>query len=226
MRSWRSRGGPLSWPEAARPFPPSSLPSMAGLYAAIPQVERAIAVHLCPRNAATWRNRPELCPAVLGGTAADRGDPPHPTPAWRTDHRCPRGQALVCPAPWVSRKSTKRPWRGQPGDVGVCSFSGDSENNAAPSPGGGPGGESYVSFCFCSAVPSFSKKEQWLGIWHPQLQSRRSGCFIWDHFSTGYTPKSRGGHGAAVHFEWASPSSVAVPSAPGRTLPFYGPGCP
>ncbi len=64
------------------------------------------------------------------------------------------------------------------------------------------------------------------GIWHPQLQSRHSNCFIWDHFSTGYTPGSRGGHGAAVHCEWVSPSSVAAPSAPGRTLPFYGPGCP
>ncbi len=31
MRSWRSRGWPLSRPEAARPSPPSSLPSMAGL---------------------------------------------------------------------------------------------------------------------------------------------------------------------------------------------------
>ncbi len=98
-------------------------------YAGIPQVERALAVHLCPRNAATWRNRPRLpskaCkltaalaakslaqpgrdegrrqgtlsrrphlpgravrrhrrglrPAVLGGTAADRGDPAHPAPA-------------------------------------------------------------------------------------------------------------------------------------------------
>ncbi len=29
-------------------------------YAGIPQVERAIAVHLCPRNAATCRNRPRL----------------------------------------------------------------------------------------------------------------------------------------------------------------------
>ncbi len=29
------------------------------------------------------------------------------------------------PGPKSSRKSTKRPWRGQPGDVGVCSFSGD-----------------------------------------------------------------------------------------------------
>ncbi len=27
-------------------------------------------------------------------------------------------------------------------------------------------------------LKEFSKKEQWLGIWHPQLQSRRSGCFI------------------------------------------------
>ncbi len=26
-------------------------------YAGIPQVERAVAVHLCPRNAATWRNQ-------------------------------------------------------------------------------------------------------------------------------------------------------------------------
>ncbi len=29
-------------------------------YVGIPQVERAVAVHLCPRNAATWRNRPRL----------------------------------------------------------------------------------------------------------------------------------------------------------------------
>ncbi len=55
---------------------------------------------------------------------------------------------------------------------------------------------------------------------------RRSDCFIWDHFSTGYTPGSWGGHGAAVHCELVSPSSVAAPSAPGRTLPFYGPGYP
>jgi hypothetical protein len=29
-------------------------------YCDIPQVERAVAVHLCPQNAATWRNRPRL----------------------------------------------------------------------------------------------------------------------------------------------------------------------
>ncbi len=30
---------------------------------------------------AVWRHRRGLCPAVLGGTAADRGDPAHPAPA-------------------------------------------------------------------------------------------------------------------------------------------------
>ncbi len=39
-------------------------------YAGIPQVERAIAVHLCPRNAATWRNRPRLPSKACKPTAA------------------------------------------------------------------------------------------------------------------------------------------------------------
>ncbi len=39
-------------------------------YAGIPQVERAIAVHLCPRNAATWRNRPRLLSKACKLTAA------------------------------------------------------------------------------------------------------------------------------------------------------------
>ncbi len=47
-------------------------------------------------------------------------------------------------------------------------------------------------------------------IWQPQPQSRRSGCFIWDHFSTGYTPKSRDGHGATVHIVWPSHRCVAA----------------
>ncbi len=39
-------------------------------YAGIPQVERAIAVHLCPRNTATWRNRPRLPSKACKLTAA------------------------------------------------------------------------------------------------------------------------------------------------------------
>ncbi len=39
-------------------------------YAGIPQVERAVAVHLCPRNGATWRNRPHLPSKACKLTAA------------------------------------------------------------------------------------------------------------------------------------------------------------
>ncbi len=39
-------------------------------YAGIPQVERAVVVHLCPRNAATWRNRPRLLSKACKLTAA------------------------------------------------------------------------------------------------------------------------------------------------------------
>ncbi len=39
-------------------------------YAGIRQVERAIAVHLCPRNAATWRNHPRIPSKACKLTAA------------------------------------------------------------------------------------------------------------------------------------------------------------
>ncbi len=48
---------------------------------------------------AVRRHRRGLRPAVLGGTAAERGDPAHPAPAWCTIHRCPRGQASVWGTP-------------------------------------------------------------------------------------------------------------------------------
>ncbi len=45
---------------ARSPSSASSIKGVARGYAGIPQVERATAVHLWPRNAATWRNRPRL----------------------------------------------------------------------------------------------------------------------------------------------------------------------
>ncbi len=42
-------------------------------------------------------HRRGLCPAVLGGTAADRGEPAHPALAWCTIHRCPQGPGLSLP---------------------------------------------------------------------------------------------------------------------------------
>ncbi len=312
-------------------------------YAGIPQVERAIAVHLCPRNAATWRNRPCLsrprpvgwqplspctpwlscrftksrrsnrctrvvptrgwcrscarqltslyerrksqcgpsgrqCPpwwsrsAISGSTwqrwrtstrhAFSTAPSPRqgclatpsralpsssrqyssrprrsstPAPAWCTIHRCPRGQASVCPSPWApscvlqscsaqaesiprparrashrraaphasqpgpksSRKSTKRPWRGQPGDVGICSFSGDGENSAAPSPGGGPGGESSVSVP--PSVPlsqerAISFSSGFSGPWDDSVRRPASSLSSTNHYASSQESTVRGRH--------------------------------
>ncbi len=87
-----------------------------------------------------------------------------PWPARRASRRRAAPPASQ-PGPKSSRKSTKRPWRRQPGDVGICSFSGDGENSAAPSPGGGPGGESSVSVPLLvqgPAVPTFSRNSNFL----------------------------------------------------------------
>ncbi len=99
MRSWRSRGWPLSWPEAARPSPPSSLPSMAGL----PGGTRAF-----PR----WRERSRCTCAhetpPLGGTA--HVSCPKPV-SWQPLSR-PKlivlraRQPLPC-TPWLSCRFTK-----------------------------------------------------------------------------------------------------------------------
>ncbi len=94
MRSWRSRGWPLSRPEATRPSPPSSLPSTAGL----PEGTRAF-----PR----WRERTQTPP--LGGTVrASRPKPVSSQPPSR-----PKlimlwaRQPLPC-MPWLSCRFTKR----------------------------------------------------------------------------------------------------------------------
>ncbi len=87
--------------------------------------------------------------ALLHPPASSRAARPQaesiPRPARRASRRRAASPASQ-PGPKSSRKSMKRPWCGQPGDVGVCSFLGDGENSAAPSPGGGSGGESCVSF--------------------------------------------------------------------------------
>ncbi|KAL0149460.1 hypothetical protein M9458_055248 [Cirrhinus mrigala] len=72
VRTWRA-------PYSSRPRPSSSpLATLDGRaakgYVAVPQVERAVAVHLCPRGAATWRDRPHLlsraCDVHSSGTGA------------------------------------------------------------------------------------------------------------------------------------------------------------
>ncbi len=384
MRSWRVRGWPLSRPEAARPPPPSSLPSMAEWPGGtgIPQVERAVAVHLCPRNAATWRNRPRLpskackltaalaakaysaagqaasalhamailqvhqakalkqvhegstdpglmqelrtatdslyerrksrrgpsgrrCPpwwsrsAISGSTwqrwrtststlfdapisqgglfgdtvegfaqqfsavqqqteaiqhilprrapstaapgarpqsarrrgrppASSRAAPPQAESTHRPVRRASRRRAAPPasqPGPKSSRKSTKRPWRGQPGDVGVCSFSGDGENSAAPSPGGGPGGESSVSFCFCSHLlkeRAISFSSGFSGPWDDSVRRPASSLSPTTHFAS--SQRVRFGDDIPPHAPLASPvrdpgSSVRMPQNAPPSVP-------
>ncbi len=76
-------------------------------YAGILQVERAVAVHLCPRNAATWRNRPRLPSKACELTAAlvAKGNPgssvrmpqnaPPSVPSTPTPFRCTTTGTLI-----------------------------------------------------------------------------------------------------------------------------------
>ncbi len=121
--------------------------------------------HILPRRDAPYTANPGARPQ----SARRRGCPPASSTA--APHQAESTPRLACrascrraappvsqPGPKSFRKSTKQRLCGQPGDVGVCSFSGYGKNSASSSPGRGPGGESSVSFCFCS--PIFSKKEQ------------------------------------------------------------------
>ncbi len=69
MRSWMALFTARS-PSSASSILTTLDGGVATGYAGIPQVERAIAVHLCPRNAATWRNRPRLRSKACKLTAA------------------------------------------------------------------------------------------------------------------------------------------------------------
>ncbi len=98
-------------------------------------------------------------PAAAPQPARRRGRPPvaapAPTPRQQPSTVRRRGaghrqdaQPVQAPARPGGKRKCKRPWDGRPRDGGNCS-SGDGDRTT-PSPGGGPGGESFVSFCFCS----------------------------------------------------------------------------
>ncbi len=124
------------------------------------QKQTEVIQHILPRRdapaaTAAPRTRPPSARRRGRPPASSRAAPPRAEAAARPARRASRRSATSPashPGPKSSRKSMKRPWRGQPGDVGVCSFSGDDEDSVAPSPGGGPGGESYVPVYFCPAA--------------------------------------------------------------------------
>ncbi len=306
-------------------------------YAGIPQVERAVAVHLCPRNAATWRNRPRLpskackLTAALAAKAYNAAGQAasalhamaimqvHQAKALKQVHEGstdpglmqelrtatdftlrvtkvtarslgkamstmvvqerhlwlnlaemkdvdkarfldapisqgglfgsssrPRRSSTSCPGvmhhpplppgpglslpvavgallrpPELLRPRPNRhigrcvkplagerrpPCNGQPGDVGVCSFSGDGENSAASPPGGGPGGESSVSFCFCSATGprasgthllkerAISFSSGFSGPWDDSVRRPASSLSPTTHFASSQESTVRGRH--------------------------------
>ncbi len=116
--------------------------------------------HILPRRSAAVSTPP---PAAAPPSARRRGRPPAAStstparpqqqPALRP--QCGAGrrrpaQPASAPAKPVKRQGRRRPWDGRPGAFGSCS-SGDGDRTT-PSPGGGPGGESFVSFLFCSAT--------------------------------------------------------------------------
>ncbi len=109
--------------------------------------------HILPRRAAAASTRP---PAAVPRSTRRRGRPPAAGPAPAQLMQQPpakqrRGAGRRAAAPPVQAPAkpggkcrSKRPWDGRPRDGDVCS-SGDGERTT-PSPGGGPGGESFVSF--------------------------------------------------------------------------------
>ncbi len=116
--------------------------------------------HILPRWSAAVSTPP---PAAAPPSARRRGRPPAAStsaparpqqqPALRPQRGAGRrrpAQPASAPAKPVKRQGRQRPWDGRPGAFGSCS-SGDGDRTT-PSPGGGPGGESFVSFLFCSAT--------------------------------------------------------------------------
>ncbi len=124
--------------------------------------------HILPRRSAAVSTPP---PAAAPPSARRRGRPPAAStsaparpqqqPALRPQRGAGRrrpAQPASVPAKPVKRQGRRRPWDGRPGAFGSCS-SGDGDRTT-PSPGGGPGGESFVSFC---SVP-------FVLFWYPKLQ--------------------------------------------------------
>ncbi len=187
-------------------------------YAGITQVERAVAVHLCPRNAATWRNRPRLpskackLTAALAAKAYSAAGQAasalhamailqvHQAKALKQVHEGSTDPGLMQELRTATDFALRVTRRGQPGDVGVCSFSGDGENSASPSPGGGPGGESSVSFCFCSAGTHLLKERAisfssgFSGPWDDSVRRPASSLSPTTHFASSQESTVRGRH--------------------------------
>ncbi len=136
--------------------------------------------HILPRRSAAVSTPP---PAAAPPSARRRGRPPAAStsaparpqqqPALRPQRGAGRrrpAQPASAPAKPVKRQGRRRPWDGRPGAFGSCS-SGDGDCTT-PSPGGGPGGESFVSFLFCSATDPLARAPQAVSLAPEDYQTR------------------------------------------------------
>ncbi len=118
--------------------------------------------HILPRRSAAVSTPP---PAAAPPSARRRTRPPAAStsaparPQQQPSQRPQRGagrrkaaQPVSAPAKPAKRQAKRRSWDGRPGVSGSCSSGGG--DRTTPSPGGGPGGESFVPFLFCSATGS------------------------------------------------------------------------
>ncbi len=113
---------------------------------------RSAAVSTPPLAAAPPSARRRARPPAASTSAPAR---PQQQPSQRPQRGAGRrkaAQPVSAPAKPVKRQGKRRSWDGQPGVSGSCS-SGDGDRTT-PSPRGGPGGESFVPFLFCSATGS------------------------------------------------------------------------
>ncbi len=203
--TWRSRRRYSSW------MLPCHRPAFsATLSRAVPSSfrqhrSRLRAIKLKKKKVIMRRRKPAAAstPAAAPQPARRRGRPPvaapAPTPRQQPSTVRRRGaghrqdaQPVQAPARPGGKRKCKRPWDGRPRDGGNCS-SGDGDRTT-PSPGGGPGGESFVfvpPLAQQPTVPKTSIKEQFpqsLGLKRRRVVYRASR----DHFLPPLSP-GRGG---------------------------------
>ncbi len=161
---------------------PSSLTTLDGGaakgYTRIPPVERAVAMQLCPNS--TWRGEPSL-----PSRACKKGEGDCPRSPRRSNNLHPSGavEPVVSgvsspsrPPPRGAAKPRARgPRTGDPEMIRDCS-SGDSDCTA-PSPGGGPGGKSFVfSFCYLAPRDGHERCIACLGLAHAEAAFVDESC--------------------------------------------------
>ncbi len=157
---------------------------------------------------------PSICSSPGRPPAASTSAPARPQqqPSLRPQRGAGRRrpvQPASAPAKPVKRQGRRRPWDGRPGASGSCS-SGDGDRTT-PSPGGGPGGESFVSLLFCSATDprvfgtqNFNKRAVSFSF------SKRARMAVYETSSPHSRPPLSSPVGSRVWSEDATPSPASA----------------